>query len=261
MRGAIATTLVALTGAVLFVGIEGERFATTAYLAAIFAGLMLLGLCVVSSEARTLEPPQNTPSFPAALAFWLVVTGVLLAGVALADDPSGEAVLALVCLLLVALAALFPAGLFAPVHARLVEGGALAGATRYAVALALTAFVSSALFPIATSGEGAVVGFWCLAAAGVMIFASRLQFVATAFAGRGTGYGKWLIGELTREAFVERVIRYVVLACVAAFAIAASFPALGGRAAFVGYVAAIAAGAVLVVKQRYALSRGGSADA
>lgn len=144
LRLAIATAVVALLFATTLSGEGAERLATTAYLAAIFAGVALVVARFLPQPA--LESANLERAFPEFVAFLFGVAALVGAGVALASLPGVEALAIVACFALVAVTALARSGSLAAFNAAVVRYGAVAAVTRYAVALALCALAVAALF-------------------------------------------------------------------------------------------------------------------
>lgn len=144
LRLAIATAVVALLFATTLSGEGAERLATTAYLAAIFAGIVLIAGRFLPQPS--LESERGERAFPELVAFLCGVAALVGAGVALASLPGVEALAIVACFALVAVTALARSGALAAFNATLVRYGAVAAVTRYAVALTLCALAVAALF-------------------------------------------------------------------------------------------------------------------
>jgi hypothetical protein len=144
LRVAIATAVVALLFATTLSGEGAERLATTAYLAAIFAGVALIVARFLPQPAPESAIPER--AFPVFIAFLFGVGALVGAGVALASLPGAEALAIIASFALVAVTALARSGSLAALNAALVRYGAVAAVTRYAIALALCALAVAALF-------------------------------------------------------------------------------------------------------------------
>ncbi|MFY9632500.1 MAG: hypothetical protein WAJ94_12920 [Candidatus Cybelea sp.] len=149
-RYAIAVALVSILLAILMPDAGGERFATTAYLAAIFAAIVVGTKWLVF---RGLDDGLSRPAaltFPRVLAFTTGLIGLLSVASALVAQPGAESALILYCLAAVALAAVGRAGAFAWIHAKLSAGDRAEATIRFcaivgALALALNALLWSAI--------------------------------------------------------------------------------------------------------------------
>jgi hypothetical protein len=230
LRGAVAVMLLAMAGAVLFPESEGERFATTAYLAAIFTVVLLVvWRCIPERERSSVSHAES--SKPAVVAFWLSIGAGLSAATSLATSLTGEVLVGLLCAIAIVSAALFPRGLFAPLHREVAKGGGLRGMTRYAVVLGIAAWAVGAAFPAIVTTT-AICGFAMLATAGMLTIASLRP--------------------------LEEIIAFVVIVAVVAFVVVALVPVAASIAEGVGCTATMLLVGLLVVRERYASSRGES---
>lgn len=90
LRFAVGTCIVALLLATMLSGDATERFATTAYLAAIFAAVILAIQCLVPAEACEHEV-SSAGAFPSLLGYAVGVVIFLSVVAALVSEPGGEA--------------------------------------------------------------------------------------------------------------------------------------------------------------------------
>lgn len=230
LRGAVVVMLLAIGGALLLPDTEGERFATTAYLAAVFTVVLLVvWRCIPESERSGVSHAES--SKPAVVAFWLSICAALFASTSLATSLMGEALVALLCATAIVFAALFPHGLFAPLHREIAGGGSLRAVTRYAVVLGIAAWAVGAAFPAIVT-TAAVCGFAMLAAAGLLTVAALRP--------------------------LEQIIGFTAVIAIIAFAVDALVPVAAAIAAGVGSAATLLLVALLFIRERYALSRGES---
>jgi hypothetical protein len=224
LRAAIGILVLAIAGAVLFPEAQGERLATTAYLAAIFAAVMLFALrCLPKAERLRIDRTER--SIAGTIAFWVVVVGALAAAASAAGRLAGEVLVCIACTLVVLAAAIFPIGIAALVHRELAKGGALMVVARYA-ALASAAGWALSAYVHADNATAAVFGFAAFVIACIL--------------------------ELAASRPLRDLICGTSLATVVAFAVAGCVPAFAGSAAAVGYAAAVTTMALLVLRERYA---------
>lgn len=150
IRYAIAIALLAIFLAVLTPDPGGERFATTAYLAAIFVAIVVGTKWLVFRGAGDgLRRPAVT--FPRVLGFTTGLLGLLAIVSALVAEPGAESALILYCLAAVALAAVGRAGAFAWIHAKLAGGDRALATIRYSAIVAALALLMNALLASAIS--------------------------------------------------------------------------------------------------------------
>jgi hypothetical protein len=143
---AIATAIAALLCATVLSGSEAERFATTAYLAAIFAALAFTARWFLPADRNDRAPSPPLLPFPAGLTFGLIVTLLLAIGAAFVSDPGAEALIIVFGFGAVGAIALVRAGAARALHDALLRGGRLPATTRYAalagvLGLAFAAFL------------------------------------------------------------------------------------------------------------------------
>jgi hypothetical protein len=240
---AVATGVLALLFSTLVPDTDAERYATVAYLAAIFAAIVLsirLGTSRLAQDCASRRPPKlSIPSFPATLGLTAGVIILLTAATAFASNPGAEVQLIVLCLVAVGVAAMGRAGAFARWGSGLRQGGPLATATRYAGVVTLVALALAALLPIEVADFFAKLGY---AAACV----ATVGFFALVFAPRPGGiwvrrtYAAGL--ETSGSAIFQPVIRYAAIALVTAFFIASLLPRwLAEPFAVIGYLAAAVA--------------------
>lgn len=143
VRFAIGTCIVALILATTLSGDAAERFATTAYLAAIFSAIVLI------VQRFVPEPPAETRAaspapFPKFLAYSIGIVVIVSVVGALVSQPGAEALTIALCLAAVGAAVLARSGALAALNAALLRGGSLLGASRYAaLAAVLAAFFAA----------------------------------------------------------------------------------------------------------------------
>ncbi len=150
---AAATAVVAILIASLIPGADAERFATTAYLAALVAAALLAIKWFFRGAPVTDSGRASGPVFPAVFTFACGVGALLLIGAAFVSEPGSEVLAVAGCVGLIAATALVRGGVIVAVNERLRRGDRLAAATRYAVAAAVAALAARALFS-SHAGEG-----------------------------------------------------------------------------------------------------------
>lgn len=242
LRLAIGTCVVALVLATTLSGGAGERFATTAYLAAVFAaGALAIGRFLPKADAEATA--SEVPPFAAFLGNSVAVIIFVSIIAALVSQPGAESFALAACAVLVVVAVLRRRGVIAAFNAALTRGGTLVAASRYAVLVAVCALAM-----------GALLGGY--AAETMVIFAFRVAVIATLLVAASlvvpTKAGIWLqttysrtirsLDRLTRAFVFERTASYAAIVAVAAIVPATLLPA--GYAepfAIVAYAAAVAA--------------------
>jgi uncharacterized membrane protein YtjA (UPF0391 family) len=155
VRLAVATVVIALILATTLQGEGAERLATTAYLAAIFAGIAL----VIQRFLPAAEPIPVTQAFPAFFTFFVAVAFLISLAAMLVSDAGAETILIVACFGIVAVAVLIRSGTFAALNAVLVRGGRAEAAARYAVMFAIFALVLAALLPGDLAGGAANIAY------------------------------------------------------------------------------------------------------
>lgn len=144
VRLAIGTCLVALILATTLSGDAAERFATTAYLAAIFTAIALIVQRFVPEPAAESRAAPAAP-FPAFLTYSVGIVVLVSVVAALVSLPGAEALTIALCLAAVGAAALARSGALAALNASLLRGGGLLGASRYAALVAVLAMLFAAV--------------------------------------------------------------------------------------------------------------------
>ena len=172
LRFAAATAVVALAASTLFSGADAERFATTAYLAAIVAALALMLRWFV----REVHPPQGErgPLFPAILTFVLWLAFFIGAGITLGSQPGAALPTIVAAFGLIAIAALVRGGALLKLCTKLSGGDRLSAVTRFAVAAAITALVAGVLLGSAHSEALAQIAYLSAIVATTAVAASLI---------------------------------------------------------------------------------------
>ena len=254
LRFAIGTCVVALLVAMMMLsGEASERFATVAYLAAIFAALTLAVERFVRVSPSTDRHGISGPVFASFLGYSVGVAILLGVVAALVTDPGAELLALAGCAALVVATALGRSGTFAAcaraLHAALARGGLFVAAVRYAVLAATCALCLAALVP-ADASESFVE------------FAYRLVVLATLFLAASlfapTSAGVWLqksyakaVALLDRPLLLDATARRCAVAAVAAMILASLLPAKFAEPfAVAAYVAAAFAAFVLALECR-----------
>ena len=253
LRFAIGTCVVALLVATTLSGEAAERFATVAYLAAIFAALTLAAGRFVPSAASTDGNATSRPVFPSFLGY--SVGGAIVLGIAaaLVTDP-GEELLALAgCAVLVVAIAFVRSGTFArcarALHAAVARGGFFMAAVRYTVLAATCALGLAALAPTDASESLVEFAYGLIALAALFLAGSLLAPTST---------GVWLqssyaeaVALFDRPLVLDRAARSCAVAAVAAMILASLLPGpFAEPFAFAAYVAAAFAALVLALECR-----------
>jgi hypothetical protein len=242
LRFAIGTCVVALILATTLSGETAERFATTAYLAAIVAAVALAAgrfLPVASQESAAVP----VPVFPKFLAYSTGLAFFLSLAAALVSQPGAEALAIIACFALVFLAVLVRCGTMAAFNTRLVRGGFIEAAIRYAVLFGISALAIAGLVP--SDAVDSLTKF----AYRLMILATLLLCVSLIAPTRA---GLWVQRSSVRtvawldqlaDAFVfERTVSYAAIVAVAAIALASLLPApFAEPFAIAAYTAAVCA--------------------
>jgi hypothetical protein len=222
LRWAIATAIVALLLAASLPDTDAERFATTAYLAGIFAAIVLAVKWLACGDLVEVPRRFVIPTFPNALGFSLGIVVLLVAGSGLADDPGGEVRLILYCLIAVAGATVARAGAFGWLHARIREGGWVASARRYCALGAIAALVLSALLESWVAEFFAVLAY--VSAASAMLLSASALFAAAPLGGlirQRLAAARATVDQLSNDSLFARLIEWATLATVASLVMAA----------------------------------------
>ncbi|HET6275275.1 MAG TPA: hypothetical protein VFE16_04970 [Candidatus Cybelea sp.] len=241
LRFAVGTCVVALILATTLAGDGAERFATTAYLAAIFAALALAvqrAIPITDEEGVSSAPAAPFPTF---LAYAIGIAVLLTLVSSLVSLPGAESFALVVAVALVVASALARSGALAEFHAALVRGGLLVAASRYAIAIGLLALVIAAF----AGGE---------ASESIVRIAYRLVLLATLFVAASL-VAQTSAGESARvlwlrtTAFFDRGILVAAVAAVAAMVVAGILPAPYSEPFAVAAYAAAACAAIGVAME------------
>jgi hypothetical protein len=235
----IVTSVAAVLVSLVVPNTDAERFATAAYLAAVFAAIVLAIKWFVPARAPQEAARPSLPSFPEALGFAAGATILVVAAASFAPNPGAEMQVIVFSLVTVGVAAIGRAGAFARLRERLRRGGPLAATTRYAGVAALAALALAALLPVEVANFFAKLGYAAACVATSCFFVSVLaptpigrQLRATFVEGLAT----------SGEAVFAPAIRYAVVTLVAALFVASLLPRrLAEPFAVIGYLAAAVA--------------------
>lgn len=174
---AIAAAVLSLAIAAVLSGADAERFATTAYLAAIFGALAIAARRFLPD----VEPPPRSGDpelpFPAVFKFVVGIVALVGFGASFVFDPVYEGIALAACFGLVGVAALVRAGTVRRTAALLAGGGAVAATRRYAVVVCAVALATAALLAPQDSERYAKIGY-ALAVIGVVTVAASLLYSA-----------------------------------------------------------------------------------
>ncbi len=249
LQYAAATAVVALIAAILFPGDDAERFATTAYVAAIVAALVL-ALKWFLPQAPAAQ--HRGPAFPAIFTFSLWVALFLIVGGAFVSQPGAEVRAVAACFGLIGAGAIVRAGTIGAIGGKLARGDRLAAATRYAIATAIVALGAGAWLA-SGSAEGLVrLAYAATVVATVAVAASMLAPTrAGAFAMQTYSRAAVMLKTPASAEIFARTTEYAVAVAIAALVLAALTPQLfAERFATAAYLAILFAGLGIAVKWR-----------
>lgn len=242
---AIVTCVVALLLAACLSGDASERFATTAYLAAVFAAVALAITQFVPGTDRQEQPALPMPAFPTFLRYALGIVVFVSVVAALVSQPGGEALALAAGFGLVILAALARRGTFVPLNARLAAAlrpRSLRVVATHGLAASFGALVMASLLPDDATAIAAAFGYRLFFISALLLSWSLLAPTSAGTSvrqnyARAIGY----LDRLARELLFGRLATYAA-ALAAAALVAASL--LGGPfaepLATVGYLAGVA---------------------
>lgn len=225
LRFAVGTCVVALLLATTLSGSAAERFATTAYLAAIVAAVAL-------AAGRFLPPPpdasesRSRPIFPAFLGYSIGIVIALSVVAALVSQPGAEVMALIIAMLLILIAVVMRSGAVGAFSQALASGGTLSAARRYVIlgAVALLAIAALAGSDVA---EGVVVFAYRLAIVATLLFAASLLAPTRAGIFIERSYRRLVawFDELAHALVFERTATYAAIAAIAAIIPASLLPA------------------------------------
>ena len=242
LRLSIGTCVVALVLATTLSGAAGERFATAAYLAAIFAAAALaVGRFLPKTDSE--ESRSAVAAFPAFLGNSIAVIIFVSIIAAFVSQPGAEAFALAACAVLVVVAVLRRRGVTAAFNAALTRGGTIAAATRYAVLITVCALAIGSLLGGYTA-ETVVTFAFRVAVVATLLIATSLVMPTKAGILLQNAYARTIraMDRLTRAFVFERTASYAAIVAVAAI-VPATFlpPGYTEPFAIVAYAAAVAA--------------------
>ncbi|HVR46363.1 MAG TPA: hypothetical protein VMT95_06970 [Candidatus Binatia bacterium] len=238
---ATATAIAAIVIASLVSGADAERFATTAYVAALVAALILAVKWFLRDAPVSGVSRPRGAIFPAAFTFTSGVGALLLLGAAFASQPGSELLAVAACFGLVVAAALVRGGAILSVNAKLLHGDRLSVATRYAVVAAVVALAARALLS-SNVGEGFVrLAYAAMVIATVAIAASLIAPTAAgATLRRGYARASSALRAPQSPRVFARMAQYAVATAVAGLILASLLPeAYAERFTTTAYLATI----------------------
>ena len=225
LRLAIGTCVVALILATTLSGSAAERFATTAYLAAIFAAIALaIGRFLPAGAPG--ESARPGPAFPAFFTYSVTVVLFLSIVAGLVSQPGAEAFALAVCAVIVVTAVLARCGAIAAFNAALARGGLIVAASRYVVLVAVCALAIAALMGGYTADAVVTFAFRLAVVATLLIAASLLTPTKAGVFVQATYHRSIvMLDRLTRAFVFQRTAGYAAAVAVAAIVPAAFLPA------------------------------------
>lgn len=224
LRLAIGTCVVALILSTTLSGSAAERFATSAYLAAIFAAVALaIGRFLPSAGSEA--PTVTAPAFPAFLTAAAAVVFFVSVIAGLVAQPGAEVFVLVACAALVVFAVLWRCGTIAAFNAALTRGGIVVAASRYAVLVAVCALAIGALLGGYTAETMVTFAFQAAVAATLLIAASLLTPTkAGNFVQKAYVHTIAALDRLTRAFVFERTASYAAIVAIAAIVPASILP-------------------------------------
>jgi hypothetical protein len=223
LRFAVGTCVIALILATTLSGETSERFASTAYVAAIFAALTLAAGRFFPSTAQARRA-SGSP-FPSFLSYSIGLTIFLSFVAAFVSQPGAEMIALVACGALIVIAILVRCGAMARFNAALTSGGAVAGLTRYAVLVGVGAFVVAALLSSDASESVAIFAYRVMLVAGLLLCTALLAPTsAGAFVRRTWTQTANLLDRQARAFVFERTASYAAIVAIAAMLPASLLP-------------------------------------
>jgi hypothetical protein len=221
IRYAIAVVFAAIFLAILTPDPGAERFATTAYLAAIFAAIVIGAKWLVFRGVGDGLSRPVTLTFPRVLGFATGLAVMLTLVAALVAEPGAESAVVLYCLAAVALAAIGRAGAFAWIHARLTSGDRIVATIRYSAIAAALALLANALLRSAFSEFLSTVAY-VAALIGAAALAWRLAAptLLGALAKQSWAEGSEVVTQLSSDLAFARLVNASVVAIIGSIFVA-----------------------------------------
>lgn len=221
LRYAVATAIVALLLAMVVPDPTAERFASTAYVAAIFAAIMLV--------LRRFGPPVEDsrparivlPAFPQLLGYALGLTILLTAASSLVTDANGELRMLGYCCAAVAIAAVGRAGSFARLHATITRTGRIRAVIRYCVLVAVAGLAVAAQLPPEIAEFFSALAYDAAALAALLLMWVLVgETPLGAVAGRSYAAGASAVEQLSGDRVFARTIEVAAFVLVISILIA-----------------------------------------
>jgi hypothetical protein len=249
LRLAIGTCVVGLLLATTLSGEAAERFATVAYLSAIFVAFTLaLGRFF---PAGAEQPRAPSAPFPAFLGYSLAVVIFLSVTAELVSQPGAEILALFAAVVLIVTVVLVRCGTVAAFNATVARGGLLVAASRYAVVAIVAMFALAAAF--GRDAESLVALAFRLTVVATILIAISLFAPTKAGLLLQKRYRETIeeLDRLSRAFVFERTAIYAAILAVAAMIAASILPQAGAQAfGVVAYVAAAAAAFGLAMECR-----------
>jgi hypothetical protein len=252
---AVATAVVGLLLATLLPGADSERFASTGYVAAIVAAVVLAIKWFVPGAPGDVRT-SRAPTFPAIFTFSLGVAALLIAGGALIDQPSAEVRAVVICFVLIGAAALVRGGALRAFHKQLAEGDRLTSAIRYAAVVGIAALALCALFAPNAADALPRFGYAALAFITLMLAAQLIAPTRLgAWAQRAWNESAYLLRTPVSVRVFARTLQYALGVAIAALILAGVTPeAYAERFATTAYLAMLFALFALVMLHGHRLA-------
>lgn len=219
LQYAAATAVIALVASTIVSGPDAERFATTAYVAAIVAAIALAIKWFLPAASAVASPQLvSRPAFPAVFTFAIGVAAFLALGAAFVSQPSAEMLVVAACFGLIGAAALVRAGAILRLNDKLVHGNRLSAATRYAVFAAAAALAAAGVLSSQDSESLAKFAYAAIVLATMAVAASLLAPT------RAGAFGRKIYGQAAR--LLQNPASSVIFARTAAYGASTAVVAL-----------------------------------
>ncbi len=250
LRYAVATAVVALALATLLGGPSAERFATTAYVAAIVAAIVAV--------ARWFLPQFDTPlatagpRFPAIFTFSLGIAVLIVAGALAASQTVAEVRIVALCFGVIGAAAVVHSGAVSALRRQLGDADAVTVTVRYCAIVAVCALAAAALLVTDVTDAFAKLAYAATFVAALALAASLVAPLrAGTFARRIYVQTSRLLATPAAAAVFARAVWYAAATVVAGLFFASLLPpSYAERFATVAYLAALFAAFAIAARWR-----------
>lgn len=248
LRFAVGTCVLSLVLATTLSGDGAERFATTAYLAAIAAASALVLRRVLPGDERR-QAALSAP-FPVFFGYSVGLVVLLSIVAMLVSNPGGEVLAFAACAALLVAGVLVRRGLLVALQTAMVRGGTLVATARYAVLACVLTFAIAAIVG-ESAADGLYQAMYAVMIAAALFLCATLISRTRAGAGIAKGYVHAAAWTAAHPIVFKRSAIYGAATAAAAMLPAAVLPsAYGEPFAILAYAAVVATSVAVAMECR-----------